>query len=103
MRISKRSNKYPARKPIPGKRVSSLEKDLSVFLGVLCVEWGFCISPEDAVKISSYETLTANEFAKLVLEAEGMDISTSPWFKKISKRFSIRFGNSVCRSTYNSD
>jgi len=79
-----------------------MEHDLNAFLGVLCVEWGFCIPPPKAAEIASLDSVTATQFARLVLDAEGMNCETSPWFKKISKRFSDLFGEEIFAATYQS-
>lgn len=102
MRTSKRDRNFPTRKPIQGQKVSTLETDLTAFLGVLCVEWGFCLPPADARRLANLDRVTAEEFAKQLLEAEGMNADSSPWFQRIAKRFSKLFGNEVVASSYQS-
>ncbi len=102
MGTSKRSRSFVKPTPTYGQKASTLEHDLTAFLGVLCVEWGFCIPPADARRIANLDSVTAEEFAKQVLVAEGMCSYTSPWFKKITLRFSSLFGDEVAASTYRS-
>jgi hypothetical protein len=64
------------------------ENDLRTFLGALCREWGFCIPPEAQDEIVRRSTITAEEFASAVLEAEGMNPEfEQKWFRRITDRF----------------
>jgi hypothetical protein len=78
-------------------RESSLEKRLSDLLTALCVEWGFCIPPDDFDRIASSQHLTADEFATEVLKAEGFDHPEYElrWHRKIKRRFIDRFGEAA--------
>lgn len=100
MGTSKRSRKFTKRTTVRAQKVSTLEQDITSFLGVLCVEWGFCIAPDDAKRIAQLDRVTAEQFASLVLEAEGISSDTSPWFKKISNRFFSVFGDEAVAATY---
>ena len=86
----------------PIKSNSNLEQRLSHLLGELCVDWGFCISPEDAQKISSLERLTADEFANRVMIAEGFVAEhEKTWFRKLRRRFVDEFGGTnVCADDF---
>ena len=90
---TKRDKKYPKQHAQSGIRVGTLEEEMRILLGQLCTEWGFCIPPADIDELSGREKITASEFAKGVLDAEGLDSLTSPWFKKIERRFIDTFGD----------
>jgi len=62
----------------------------------LCVEWGFCIPPKCAEEIVNRPSITAEELASAVLEAEEMNPQDEQaWFQKIADRFIEQFGESV--------
>jgi hypothetical protein len=70
------------------------ENDLRRLLGALCREWGFCIPPEAQDEIAGRSTITAEEFATAVLEAEGMNPELEKkWFQRITARFIEEFGS----------
>ena len=74
-------------------RITSLERDLRWLLDDLCTQWGFCISAEACDQIVRRSSLSADEFANLVLEAEGMNPEREiEWFRRIRDRFIERFG-----------
>ena len=69
-------------------------------LGDLCVEWGFCnrLMPDDLIVTG--KPLTADEFARAVLVAEGMNPDYSEWFRPIRDKFIGRYGSSVSLESY---
>lgn len=70
-----------------------MERELIYLLADLCLNWGFCIPPDDFEKISKMEYYHADDFAMDVVEAEGMDASPkTKWVKRIAVRFRERFG-----------
>lgn len=70
-----------------------MEKELEKFLTDLCTTWGFCLPPEKISELSKSKKMEATEFAKLVLEAEGMNSEIElEWFRKIRNRFNEQFG-----------
>jgi len=72
------------------------EGELRRLLSVLCVEWGFCIPSEASEDISRRSSLSANEFATAVLQAEGMNPEhEKKWFQRIRDRFVEEFGERV--------
>jgi hypothetical protein len=82
--------------------MSEMEKALDKFLNFLCVEWGFCIPPEDRNKFMATKYFEANEFAKLLLEAEGMDPDLDiEWRRKIRNEFTSRFGSELSEDNSN--
>jgi hypothetical protein len=71
-----------------------LKKELEYLLYDLCVDLGFCISQNDAERIASATTLEADEFACLVIEAEGMNPEyEKQWRRKIREKFIEKFGS----------
>ena len=69
------------------------ESELRRLLDALCIDWGFCISPKAADEIARGMTITAEEFAKAVLEAEEMNPEyEQKWFRRITDRFIEEFG-----------
>jgi hypothetical protein len=80
----------------PLKQSSSLEDRLSHLLYELCVDWGFCIPPADRQRIASTKTLTADQFARAVLTAEGFVAEYEMrWFEQIRQRFVDKFGQEI--------
>ena len=75
------------------KDTPPMEREINYLLYDLCVKWGFCISPANAEEISKKYHWSADEFAKAVVMAEGMNSEYEySWVKKISNRFRERFG-----------
>jgi len=73
--------------------IPPMERELNYLLDDLCVRWGFCIPPLNAESISKEVSISACDFASLVLEAEGMNpLSEKKWQKRISNVFKDRFG-----------
>tara|TARA_B100000674_G_scaffold478422_1_gene475491 strand:- start:65 stop:394 length:330 start_codon:yes stop_codon:yes gene_type:complete len=76
------------------KNTPPMEREIKYLLYDLCVKWGFCIPPEDNDWISQETYWTAKDFAKAVVEADGLDPNTdTSWVNKISTIFQERFGN----------
>lgn len=72
-----------------------MDEAVEYILKDLCVELGFCIPRSEAEKLKSLKRLEANEFASLVLTAEGMVPEyEKQWVRKISSRFEEYFGQS---------
>jgi len=82
------------------KRHPDLLNDLMIFMGDLCVEWGFCtrLLPDDL--LDGGATLTAEEFARAVIAADGGDPEYSEWLKPIRNKFIERYGASVSQESY---
>lgn len=73
-----------------------LNKEIEYLLKDLCVEWGFCIPPVDAERIAGMNKLEADEFACLVLDAEGMKPEyEKQWRFKIRNKFIEKFGDEI--------
>jgi hypothetical protein len=74
----------------------TLESALEQLLNDLCVEVGFCVSADKRRTISTRARISANEFAVAVLEAEGLQPKYEKlWLRRISARFTERFGRGV--------
>ena len=70
-----------------------MEQEIIKFLDKLCTEWGFCLPADKISELSKLKDPEAPEFARLVLEAEGMNPETElAWFRKIRNRFTEQFG-----------
>jgi hypothetical protein len=68
-------------------------KDLDVFLGDLCREWGFCNRLTAADLVAEGGVLSDAEFAYAVLRAEKMKPEYEPnWVRQIRERFVARYG-----------
>lgn len=75
------------------KDIPPMERELTYLLADLCVKWGFCIPPDDLDKIAKMSYYHANDFARDVAEAEGVEsYPEAHWVKKIEERFIERFG-----------
>lgn len=86
------------------KRKSDLSEDLKGLLYFLCVEWGFCTNLTAADLIQAGTRLEASEFARAVLQAEGMDPVYHPkWQRRISDLFERRYGPSVSHESFLAD
>ncbi len=83
------------------KRPPTLIEDLSLLLDDLCSEWGFCNQLTAVEVVDRDGIITAEDFAKSVLEAEGMDPEHEvKWFRQIKRVFTERYGNSVSLQDY---
>lgn len=77
-----------------------MKQELQYLLYDLCLDWGFCIQPEDAEQIYRQTTLTADEFALAVVEFEGMNPEhEQEWIRKIADKFRERFGDEKISSS----
>ena len=88
---------------MPGntKRKPDLLKDIDFLLGDICRELGFCnrLSARDLTAAGS--SLDATEFARAVLQAEGMNPEyEANWARRIRERFVAKFGPSVSPEDY---
>lgn len=83
------------------KRKPELAEDLMLLLGGLCIEWGFCnrLDPDDLIRPGT--TLTAEDFARAVVLAEGMNPDYEVrWRRAIRDAFVWRYGSSVSIESY---
>ncbi len=79
-----------------------MEREINYLLVDLCVIWGFCIPSKDQIEISKAEYYSSEDFAKDVVDAEGMNSEyEKKWVKKITGKFKERFGgNEIDKSTF---
>ncbi len=78
------------------RRSPALLNDLDQFLAELCTEWGFCGRLAPADLLAEGERLNADEFAKAVLLAEGINPEhEKQWQRAIKRRFVERYGDSI--------
>ena len=83
-------------------RPQTFEDALRYFLHDLCVEWGFCLPPDDAERIAQGQNWRADEFALAVLRAEGFipPESEKKWRRRIRQRFRDLFGEEMSVERY---
>lgn len=64
----------------------------------LCVDWGFCIPSADANRLTGLTQLEAEQFARDVLLAEGMDPDLERrWLVALESRFVEYLGSRCVR------
>lgn len=65
-----------------------MSKKIEYLLNDLCVDWGFCIPPDDQRRIIEARSWEADDFSCQVLNAERMNPEyEKQWRKKIRSRF----------------
>ncbi len=74
---------------------------MDILLGDLGVRWGFC-NGLSGVELTSRRLLTADAFARAVLEAEGFPEPELElrWSRKFRRLFIERYGEAVSASDY---
>ena len=73
----------------------NLDKEIDNLLGELCVRLGFCIPPKEHDRIASMGYWQAEEFAKDVISAEGLNPEYEvKWLREIRNKFIEHFGSS---------
>ena len=83
----------PAQAGTSALEFSIRERQLRDLLHSLCVQWGFCIPPDDRERIATAQHLSADDFAREVLKAEGLNPEyEKQWSRKIRQLFINRFG-----------
>ena len=76
-------------------------KALQSLLDGLCVDLGFCLSPDDQRRIVSVEHYDAHQFTREVFWAEGMNPDEHLALRRqVRRRFTDRFGASVDREDF---
>jgi hypothetical protein len=101
MRSDPRQTEH-ATKGFSTKRADTLADDLDLLLGDLCVRWGFCngLTGHDLTK--DERQLTAEDFARAVLVAEGFSRPELEleWLRSLKRLFIERYGHTVSASDY---
>ena len=83
------------------KRKPDLPTDLDSLLDDLCREWGFCNRLTAADLLIEGAPLGADEFARAVVQAEGMNSEyETSWMRRIEARFIARYGEFVSPESY---
>jgi hypothetical protein len=82
------------------ERRDTLEEDLNILIGDLCVLCGYCNDLSGAKLVQDHPVLTDDAFACAVLIAEGLNPETSPDHKMIRNRFRMRYGSSISKRDY---
>jgi hypothetical protein len=82
------------------KRKETLEEGLNSLLGELCVLSGYCNDLNGSKLVQDFPVLTADDFARSVLVAEGMNPEIASDYKMIRERFRLRYGASVSKLDY---
>ncbi|GAB4394827.1 MAG: hypothetical protein Tsb0032_23560 [Kiloniellaceae bacterium] len=83
------------------KRKADLVEDLGLLIVDLCQEWGFCNQLRARDLIKENPLLTAEDFARAVLQAEGMNADSEiQWRRRIWNKFTERYGSSVSSDSY---
>jgi len=73
-----------------------MNKKIQAFLSHLCRELGYCLPPEEIESLSSREHWEANEFARAVFVAEGLDPDADVVpVKEVASKFIDWFGNEL--------
>lgn len=79
--------------------MARLHDELAGLLSAICNEWGFCLSAEDAARITQCSSMDADTFAFSIIRAEGFaepEIEIE-WQRRLRNRFVEHFGTaSVC-------
>ena len=78
------------------KRGRTLAEDLDAFLSQLCLEWGFCSARAGDLLAANRKEISADDFTKAVLTAEGMNPEYEvEWRRRIRNRFVDRYGATI--------
>ena len=81
--------------------VKGMRKDLEDLLSSVCIKYGFCIHDPEVSEIVKKDSINAEEFASLVLLAEGMNPEYEvKHFRTLRNAFIEKFGNSVSVEDY---
>ena len=65
-----------------------------------CIDWGFCIQPDAQIRLLNSQYLEADDFARSILVAEGMDPDIEiSWRRRIRRRFTDQFGSSEIKES----
>ena len=77
--------------------MNSLAEELGILLDWLCRKWGFCVPPDDKLRISRGKRFEAREFAIEILRAEGFGPPEHEleWIRRLSASFIEHFGKAV--------
>lgn len=81
--------------------MGDLVEDLNLLLADFCMQWGFCNQLRAEHLVQPGKILTAEEFARSVLEAESMNAEYElKWRRRMRDKFVERYGPSVSIDSY---
>ena len=87
--------------PIKQKRAATLDEDLDMFLDELCAKWHYRNDLAGEELIAKKSPVTAIDFTRAVLVAEGLKPENEPnLVRQIKRKFIQRYGLQVTRETY---
>ncbi|MDO8378196.1 hypothetical protein [Phenylobacterium sp.] len=69
------------------ERDATVSAKLDLLLEKICLEWGFCLGPDDAQRIIDMTDIDAEAFATVVLAAEGMVVDREGWKARLKNAF----------------
>ena len=86
------------------KRKKTLVEDLDAFLSQLCQDWGFCCARTTNLLTANTKEVSAEDFTKAVLTAEGMNPDCEvEWCRHIRNRFVDRYGATISAENFAED
>ena len=87
--------------PRKQKRAATLDEDLDMLLDELCAKWNYRNDLTGADLIARKSPVTAIDFTRAVLVADGLKPENEPnLVRQIKRKFIQRYGLQVSRETY---
>ena len=87
--------------PVKQQRAATLDEDLDMFLDELCAKWNYRNELTGAELIARKSPVTALDFTRAVLEAEGLKPdSEHNLVRQIKRKFIQRYGLEVSPETF---
>ena len=87
--------------PRKQQRAATLDEDLDMFLDELCAKWNYRNDLTGADLIARKSPVTAIDFTRAVLVADGLKPENEPnLVRQIKRKFIQRYGLQVSRETY---
>lgn len=73
-----------------------LETEIRSFLNEVCVDFGFCLPPNDVDALASRNQYIADEFIREIFKVEGLNPDVElKLFRQVKKRFTDKYGNEL--------
>lgn len=87
--------------PVKQQRAATLDEDLDMFLDEVCAKWYYRNELTGADLIAKKSPVTAIDFTRAVLEAEGLKPDNEPnLVRQVKRKFIQRYGLQVAPETY---
>lgn len=87
--------------PVKQQRAATLDEDLDMFLDELCAKWNYRNELTGEELIAKKSPVTAIDFTRAVLVADGLKPDDEPnLVRQIKRKFIQRYGLQVTRETY---